>query len=290
MTEKPPVAKVICREIREDDFAGITDLMARGFKAFSRQHWEKVFHRMSDRPAPLDYPRFGWLLESEGKIVGSIFTIYSDKLEDGVREVRCSTSSWFVEPQFRGHGMRLARQAVKHSEVIYINPTPGAGTFRVLEHLGYLPYCRGHYLAFAALSFSSNRARVRSVEKAGPKLSKLSPYEADLLLSHAAYGCISVVCETTDDVLPFVFLPRSSPWHLPYAQLIYCRRASDVIRLAGALGRYLAVRGCPVIAIDSNGPIRGLAGRYMDSKPKFYKGLAPPRLGDLAYTELPFFA
>jgi hypothetical protein len=73
-------------------------------------------------------------------------------------------------------------------------------------------------------------------------------------------------------------------------QLIYCRQTSDFIRFSGSIGGFLARRGIPLIAIDSNGPIRGLAGRFFDKRPKFYKGSTPPRLGDLAYTELALFS
>jgi hypothetical protein len=42
--------------------------------------------------------------------------------------------------------------------------------------------------------------------------------------------------------------------------------------------------------IDSNGPIRGLYGKYLDGRmPRFFKGPNRPRLGDLAYTETAMF-
>ena len=45
-----------------------------------------------------------------------------------------------------------------------------------------------------------------------------------------------------------------------------------------------------MIIVDSNGPISGLLGKYFDGvAPKYFKGPSPPRLGDLAYTELAMF-
>ena len=60
--------------------------------------------------------------------------------------------------------------------------------------------------------------------------------------------------------------------------------------LAGPIGRYLAVRGRPLVIIDSNGPIPGLIGKYVDGKaPKYFKGPDRPHFGDLAYTEAVLF-
>ena len=65
---------------------------------------------------------------------------------------------------------------------------------------------------------------------------------------------------------------------------------ADVARFAGPIGRYLALRGRPFVIIDANGPIPGLIGKYFDdTMPKYFRGPARPRLGDLAYTEAALF-
>jgi hypothetical protein len=56
------------------------------------------------------------------------------------------------------------------------------------------------------------------------------------------------------------------------------------------IGRFLPVRGHPLVLIDANGPIPGLVGKYAGAKmPKYFKGPDRPRLGDLAYTETAMF-
>jgi hypothetical protein len=65
---------------------------------------------------------------------------------------------------------------------------------------------------------------------------------------------------------------------------------SDFVRFAGTLGRFLLKRGMPVFMLDANGPIEGLAGVYFAGRaPKYFRGPAQPRLGDLAYTEAVLF-
>ena len=101
---------------------------------------------------------------------------------------------------------------------------------------------------------------------------------------------MSLWCITKERAYPFVFVPRVFKGLVPGVQLIYCRDIEDLVRFAGPLGRYLALRGKLVISIDSNGPIAGLIGKYIEGKsPRFFKGPAPPRLGDISYTQAAMF-
>ena len=111
--------------------------------------------------------------------------------------------------------------------------------------------------------------------------------ERRLLSEHAGYGCISLLCDTPQGAVPLVFARRRLMGHWPCAQLVYCREVGDLSRCAGPVGRYLAWRGLPIAAIDADGPIAGLPGRFFaDRNPRYCRGPRPPRLGDLAYTEL----
>jgi hypothetical protein len=116
------------------------------------------------------------------------------------------------------------------------------------------------------------------------------PFERELLLQHAEYGCISLWCTTSERAHPFVFRSRLVKGFLPCVQLVYCRDIEEFKRFAGPIGRFLALRGRPMIIVDSNGPISGLPGKYFDGvSPKYFKGPSRPRLGDLAYTEIAMF-
>jgi hypothetical protein len=101
---------------------------------------------------------------------------------------------------------------------------------------------------------------------------------------------LSLWCETAEGAHPFVFLPRMIKGILPCFQLIYCRDLEDYVRFARPLGWHLALRGRPLVLIDSNAPIPGLRGLYFNgATPKYFKGPERPRLGDLAYTEAAIF-
>jgi hypothetical protein len=86
-----------------------------------------------------------------------------------------------------------------------------------------------------------------------------------------------------------VFLPLRKAGIVPYAYLAYCRQLEEFVRFAGSLGRFLARYGCLLVVVDSNGPVKGLAGAYFDGTPKYFKGPNQPHLGDLAYSERVMF-
>ena len=70
-------------------------------------------------------------------------------------------------------------------------------------------------------------------------------------------------------------------------KLIYCRSAAEYAACAGRIGRLLLRLGKISVAIDSNGPIPGLAGIYTERRGrKYFKGPHRPQLGDLTDTEL----
>jgi hypothetical protein len=285
-TKVSQTRKAVCREITQSDLPAVVAMLTDGFKSFERDVWTTFCKRLAERESPENYPRFGWCLDDNGRVVGCIFTIHMEFKKATGPEIRCCTSSWYVDPLYRGMGMRLSRQATKFREVIYVNPSYGAGTGPVMDVLGFKTYCSGNFLALAFLARSGSNVEVTGFEPDAEY--KLSPQDLDLLRDHQDFGCLSLVCRTRAGDYPFVFLRRTR--YVPYAQLLYCREPDDIVAFAGPLGRYLAFRGMPLIAVDSNGPIKGLVGRFFDGKPLFYKGLSAPRLNDLAYTELALLA
>ena len=279
---------VRCRQIAESDLDGITDLLVRGFP-YSRTSWASAFERLSRHTPPPGFPRYGYLLQSGGKPVGVILMIFSSIITNGEAKIRCSVSNWYVEPAFRSYAALLSSYALKRRHVTYFVITPAPHVLAILEAQGYSRYCSGRFAAVPALSAPSGGVRIEVVRPGLQPDEGLSAHEAELLLTHASYGCISVVCHKGGQSYPFVFATRRKYRVVPFASLIYCRELEDVIQFAGNLGRFLARRGFPLLTIDSNDAIDGLVGKYSDNYPKYYKGLDQPRIGDLAYSKRVFF-
>ncbi len=235
-------------------------------------------------------PRYGYALETEGAIVGAVLLMFSSRKD--LPGPRCNIASWYVMPEHRGHAAMLSAMALKHKTVTYLNVTPAANTWPILEAQGYRRYCKGLLLSFPALSASSD-AVVQSVSPETHTIPGLSDAEFENLREQLAYGCICLVVRKNDQVMPFVFLPfriRGGKIPLPLAQLVYCRKTSDFVACGGALGRALLRHGKMGVLVDSDGPIAGLRGFFTESRGRKYcKGPGTVRMGDLLDTELVIF-
>ena len=280
--------RIRCRQIADADLDGLADLLKRGFGARrTRAFWRDALACLQARAVPPDMPRYGYLLENDGVAVGAILLIFATT--PGGDAVRANVSSWYVDPAFRSYAPLLVSQALKLKQVSYLNISAAPHTWPILEAQGYRRYSNGVFVALPALQ-RSTAGDVRLLAAAQTPDAPHEPFERELLVAHAAYGCIGLWCETRERAHPFIFRPRAVKRVVPCAQLVYCRDVADVARFAGSLGRFLALRGRPFVVIDANGPIDGLRGRYVDgAMPKFVRGPATPRLGDLAYTETALF-
>jgi len=283
----PPIRR---REIGPGDIDRIVDLLTSGFRTHKRQRcfWERALARLSQHRTPLGYPKYGYLLECNGMPVGVTLMVYSTIIADGRPHIRCSMSSWYVQPAFRTYGGQLTSRIFRQKEVTFCDTTPLPSTFPVLQAMGYERYCSGRFVAVPALSASLHEIRVRMAEPDIPTGGDLSAFEIQLLLDHRDYGCTSVICSATGRRHPFVFHPRRKGL-LRFAELVYCRHLEDFVNFAGPLGRFLARHGIPLVVVDADGPIAGLVGRYRAGFPKYFRGPDRPRLGDLAYSERVLF-
>jgi hypothetical protein len=285
-----PVPKVRSRQINDGDIDGVVDLLTRGFRLRTRDYWQRALEKLASHRTPPDMPKFGYLLESGGELVGVILLIFSSIPGESAAKMRCNVSSWYVEPAFRGHASLLISQAIKHKNVTYVNISPAMHTRPIVEAQGFSRYSNGQFVAAPALSMTGPGGAVKVIGVETRPDVHFESAERDLLLAHREHGCTSLWAVTPERAYPFVFMPRVAKGIVPCAQLIYCRDIGDFIRLARPVGRYLAARGRPLVLIDSNGPIPGLVGKYIGGKaPKYFKGPNRPHFGDLAYTEAVMF-
>jgi len=281
------------REIGESDLDAIADLLTRGFVYRSREYWMRGLQRQSSRPLPDGAPRYGYLMEHENKPVGCLLLIYSLKMLDGQAVTCCNVSSWYVDPEFRNYAALFASMTQKRKDAIFFNVTPARPTWAILEAQGFKTYCRGLYFSLPVLAHAGRSMRVEAVTPQTSALAGLPDDEVAMLKRHAGYGCLSLVCRTAQEAVPFIFFRlriRRGIIPLPILQLGYCRTLDDYARCAGALGRFLLGRGTPIVISDANGAMKGVPGFYSEVRGrKYFKGPHCPRLGDLADTELAIF-
>jgi hypothetical protein len=283
--------KVRCREISEIDIDAIANLLTRGFPGRSREYWMQGLRRQAARAVPDGYPRFGYMLDSDGTAAGVLLLLYTSRTDGKEATIYCNLSSWYVDPAFRNYAPLLTKIAQKNKEVTYINISPATWTWPIIETQGFNPYCSGLFFSVPALSRAKPGMTIETVSPDTRAIAGLPQTDVELLTRHARYGCLSLVCRTASDgPWPFILLPMRirRGWIAPPAmQLIYCRDLAEYVQCSGAIGRLLIRHGKLSVILDSNGPIPDLIGIYSEARGrKYFKGPHAPRLADLTDTEL----
>ena len=264
--------RVRCRQIRETDLAALAALLAHGFPRSTEDYWREGFARFAAL-APIEgMPRFGYVLEGEGALVGVLLLISSARSG----RIYSNLSSWYVEPDWRAHSTLLVSMATKRKDVTFINASPAPHTWRTLTAQNFHPYNFGRSAVFPVLGFGGGRV--------SEEIPSDLP-ERDMLLAHREMGCVSLVCDKDGEMSPFIFKHRLlDRLKVKMWELIYCRSNEDFARCGAALGRFALARGRLGFIVD--GRIDGMIGHYVAGKePRFYKGSEAPPLNDLAFTE-----
>ncbi|WP_426434428.1 acyl-CoA acyltransferase [Bradyrhizobium genosp. P] len=281
------------REITEQDLDAVGDLLTRGFVHRPRGYWMRGLQRQAARGVPPGAPRFGYLMEQDGQVVGCLLLICGYKTIDGAIAETCNVSSWYVDPAFRNFAALFASMVQKRKHVTYFNITPIRPTWPILEAQGYVSYCSGLYFSLPWLSWHGATMSVERVTGGRAPVDGLSADDAAMLRRHAEYCNLSLVCRGGGRTMPFIFLPlrkRRGIIPMPGVQLAYCPSIADFAASAGALGRYLLLRGKPVVILDANGALPGIPGHYSEAHGrKYFRGPHRPQLGDLTDTELAIY-
>jgi hypothetical protein len=269
---------VRCRQIIRSDIDSLVLLLNKGFSQRDPSFWRRAIQRLDDHRNPPNVPKYGYVLESNGSLVGLLLLIHSS-VENSIR---CYTSGFYVEPEFRPYGPLLDAVATARKDVTYINITALPQTRQLMEPLGFVPYVQGSFIFVPALCRAQRGVRVTEIVEGLPA------WEAKLLQDHTGHGCLSLVCLTSDGAHPFVFAQRKRRG-VKLGRMTYCRSQEDFLRFSSSLGRYLAWRRFLLVSLNANEPISGLSGVYRGGWPKYYKGSNRPRLCDESYSDRVLF-
>lgn len=287
MPPPPPVVTAMrCREIIPSDLDQVIDLLTGGFQGPTRDAWAECIKRLSLHHTPAGYPKYGYVLENGGTLVGVLLLIFTERMIDGKPTVLCNESSYYVDPQFRPYAAILVHRLRRHKNATYVNVTSASDRWATLEAQGYRRFAQGVYLAIPALARTRGEVRIHPLSSTFD--GRLDASDFDLLTEHTGYGCLSLVCEYQSRLYPFVFAIQRK-YGVPFAYLIYSKSHNEFVNFAAAIGRYLIKQGIPLMLLDADGPIAGIPGRMTNRRPKYWRGPVRPRIGDLAYTEIPMF-
>lgn len=289
-----------CRLIESADIAAIIRLLAAPFPYRPADYWKRGFERLSKRELPNGVPRFGYVLEREGELVGVLLTIYrasSIKSIESSTSLLCNLSTWYVLPQYRTLSTVLDGQAMRDKSITYINLSPDPHTIAIHEARGFRCYCRSQMMVIPALCLPRRHRSVRRIE--GNDDIDVPAHLRELVRDHRDYGCVCLLCRegsrTEVVILQRLSLKLSRRWtwlpRLPAVQLVYGPAGADLSQWLGAIGRYLLLRkALPFLLLDVNERISGAVGLYLDAwRPRYARGPTPVAVGDLSYTEITIF-
>jgi hypothetical protein len=91
-----PTSKIRSRQIDARDVDAVANLLARGFALRTRGYWQRRSRSSPHIRRPPGFPKYGYLLESDGAPVGVILLIFSAVPSAAGTTIRCNVSSWYV--------------------------------------------------------------------------------------------------------------------------------------------------------------------------------------------------
>src|SRR5258708_21795970 len=102
-----PTSQTRCREISETDLDAVAEILTRGFAGRPRDYWMQGLRRQAAREVPDGYPRFGYMLDNDGRPVGVLLLLYTSRVNRGETAIQSNPSSSYVAPAFRHYAPLL---------------------------------------------------------------------------------------------------------------------------------------------------------------------------------------
>jgi hypothetical protein len=231
------------------------------------------------------FPRYGYVVDADSAPQGLLLTITSDR---GVHGARTHFSSWYVREGYRQFALLLFRHALELENTTFINPSPSERVVPILKRFGFEPYTAGT-LMLDLRTAMRGRASRGAVQRLGlGDLADLSERDRQIAEDHLRMGCDVLGLET--DVRTDLLIHRRK-WIkrlLPCSQVILADPGL-IIELAGSVMRALARRGSLLALCDFDQTAKPASGRVFPRGIRYFKGPAPPPVGDLSYSELAVF-
>lgn len=284
-----PKERVRCRPVDTADLPAIAALLAQGFRGRKTQEIASGLSGLADRAIPRGAQRYGYCLDTGGRIVGAVVLIASERVIDGKPAVFCNISNWYVLPEYRSYAQLLISIALRNREFTYLNVSPAPHTWPIVENQGYTRYCEGLFFLMAALERPDPAVRVE--EFSHDRHAKMP--DAALLERHQAMGCTVLVLrrgEASTGLVLRRYRIRGGRLALPAMFVIHASDRTELLASAGNVGRYLIKRAAPVLVMDADGPEPGHIGMFTARRGrKYFKGPHRPALCDLADTEYAYF-
>jgi len=121
---------VSVRKAVAEDYSAVLPLLRR----LSTEHdWAPLFRKAWSSGEET----FGYLLEDQGKVVGFLGLIHSERLINGQPISFCHTSSWIVEESYRKHSLGLLAPVIKMNDRQVVDLSASKDVHNISLKLGF---------------------------------------------------------------------------------------------------------------------------------------------------------
>jgi GNAT superfamily N-acetyltransferase len=251
---------------------------------FALERWR----RLMTYPWMEDKPDYGRVVEDNGRILGFVGMIYSDRIIEGTRERFVSISSWFLDKSLRGRGLGagLMAAATDDPQITYTNVTSSDRVLAIVDAVGYRVLDDHRYLWRKR---GPPGPDLRCEWDAGAIRERIGEDERRLIGDHAGLPVRAALVEAGGRRALMVFSVKQKGEDVTYFDLLHTGDRALLAEHGQALADAILPGGPAVLAADCrfvDGAPQG-AGREALPVPRYFKStrLAPARI-DLLYSEL----
>lgn len=174
-------------------------------------------------------PNHGFLLRSEGRVVGAYAAVYSVRKIDGASVAVCNLAAFCVREEHRMHSLRLVRALLKQRDLVFTDLSPSGNVVAMNERLGFERLGGGTRLVLNLPH--ARRARVRVSADPGRLAATLSGRDAEVYRDHrAAPAARHVLVQRGDDHAYLVFRVDSRKRLRLFATPLYVGGNRELLR------------------------------------------------------------
>jgi hypothetical protein len=162
----------------------------------------------------------GYALTDNGKLVGVLGMIFSERQLAGKTLPVCNLHTWMVKPEYRGHSLLLMRAPLKYKNHVVIDLSPTEGVQKISAKLGFKAL-DSTLCALLPTVLPVHENAIQACQQIDLLTSRiLSPVDRQLFLDHSQAHMNHMVLETEEGPL-YVIYSLVTRWRLNYCQIHY---------------------------------------------------------------------
>jgi hypothetical protein len=252
----------------------------------SVDHWASAV----DVPWAVQRPNAGFMLLDGDEVVGVQLAFYSERVLDGSRERFCNLGAWCVLPEYRLHGLRLLKAALRQEGYHFTDLSPSGNVVGINEKLSFR-FLDTTTALVPCLPWPTLPGRGRISADPEVIARTLSGAELELYRDHAATGAARHVVLLQGEEWCYVVFRRDRRKDLPlFVSVLYVSNPRLFRAMARRFARHVLIhhRALAMLAeerVVGYRPRPSLTWRWPRRKMFRSPSLAPSQI-DYLYSEL----